>query len=168
MVTAPRTTTAADPAPSSLDAGRLLFGLGGLVLLVSLFLDWYGADRESVSAWTAFEIVDLLLATIALAALAWVLAELSGRRVPDLSQAMAMGIAVATLAIVVVNLIDPPPALFGGDPDVGAWMALGAAIAMTIGALMGSTAISITVARRERPAARAVDPDAETRTFGPP
>ena len=153
-------------APSTLDAGRLLFGLGGLVLLVSTFLNWYGSGSDAVSAWTAFELADLVLATIGLAALASALAQLSSRRrLPEVAPAATTGLALVALAIVVANLIDPPPALFGSDLEVGAWLALGATVVMAIGGLLGTTAISITVARRERPAKAAVDPDAETRTF---
>ena len=162
MVSAPEPGT--QPA-SSLDAGRLLFGLGGIVLLVSLFLDWYGDDIDAVSAWTAFEIVDLLLATIALAALAWAAGEMAPRRVPRVYPGAAGSIAVAALAMVVVSLIDPPPALFNADPKVGAWMALGATLAMLVGAFLSTTAVSITVARRDSARTVVADPDAETETY---
>ena len=45
-----------------IEAGPVLVGLGALVLLVSLFLDWYEPD---VTAWEAFEVLDLLLAALA-------------------------------------------------------------------------------------------------------
>ena len=47
------------------DIGPLIVAVGSLVLLVSLFLDWYGGE----TAWGAFEVADVLIAALALAAL---------------------------------------------------------------------------------------------------
>ena len=48
------------------EAGAAVAAVGALLLLVSLFLDWYGDGREGYSAWTLFELIDLVLAAIAL------------------------------------------------------------------------------------------------------
>jgi len=66
-----------------LDGRRLLAGLGALALLISLFLDWYGqrhpigssggAPDVGITAWTSFELIDILFAALALATLAWVI-----------------------------------------------------------------------------------------------
>ena len=47
------------------DIGPLLVALGALVLLVGLFLDWYGG----VNAWNSFELADVVLAALAAAGL---------------------------------------------------------------------------------------------------
>ena len=39
------------------EVGPILVALGAVVLLVSLFLDWYG----SLTAWDAFEVVEVPL-----------------------------------------------------------------------------------------------------------
>ena len=49
-----------------IEAGPVLVGLGALVLLVSLFLDWY---QPAVTAWESFEVLDLLLAALGIEAL---------------------------------------------------------------------------------------------------
>ena len=49
-----------------IEAGPVLVGLGALVMLVSVFLDWY---EPNITAWQAFEVLDLLLAALSLAAL---------------------------------------------------------------------------------------------------
>ena len=49
-----------------IEAGPVLVGLGALLLLVSVFLDWY---EPNVTAWQAFEVLDLLMAALSLAAL---------------------------------------------------------------------------------------------------
>ena len=43
----------------------MLVALGAAVLLVSLFLEWYG----TLTAWEAFEVVEVLLAVLAIVAL---------------------------------------------------------------------------------------------------
>ena len=43
------------------DIGPLIVAVGSLVLLVSLFLDWYGDQ----TAWGAFEVADVLIAALA-------------------------------------------------------------------------------------------------------
>src|SRR3954451_7424118 len=47
-----------------------LTGLGGLVLLASLFLPWYSLDGVSATGWESFSVIDLLLAVAALCAIA--------------------------------------------------------------------------------------------------
>ena len=44
--------------PERINGGQALVVVAAIGLIVSLFLDWYA---PGVSAWTAFEIVDLLL-----------------------------------------------------------------------------------------------------------
>ena len=38
------------------EVGPILIAIGAIVLLVSLFLDWYG----SLTAWDAFEVVEVI------------------------------------------------------------------------------------------------------------
>ena len=54
------------------EVGPILVALGAIVLLVSLFLDWYG----SLTAWDAFEVVEVLLAALAVTALVIALGQL--------------------------------------------------------------------------------------------
>ena len=58
------------------EVGPILVALGALVLLVSLFLDWYGA----LTAWEAFEVVEVLLGSLAVTALVIAV----GQLMPDL------------------------------------------------------------------------------------
>ena len=53
-------------APRSLEGGILLIGAGAILLLVSLFLEWY---QPGVDAWEIFEVWDLVLAVLAIVAL---------------------------------------------------------------------------------------------------
>jgi peptidoglycan/LPS O-acetylase OafA/YrhL len=152
-----------------LDGGRIIMALGAIVLLVSLFLNWYGSPGgDGVSAWTAFEIVDLLLALIALGLLVAALGDLAPPgRLPELGTAVGAGLAVAALALVVVSLINEPPAVFGASLEIGAWLAFGAAVVIVLGTVLSSARISVTIGARERPRA-GTHPDAETQTFRQP
>jgi hypothetical protein len=130
-----------------LEAGPLLVTLGALLLLVSLFLAWFDSD---ITAWEAFEVWDLVLSVLALGAIAAGMGlttqdvELTDRR---LLPAGVLAVAV----IVASQIIDPPPAAAGLDPDTGAWIALGAALVMCAGALLtfGRVRLAVTVEERE-------------------
>jgi peptidoglycan/LPS O-acetylase OafA/YrhL len=136
--------TAGTPTPArTLEAGALLIGLGAALLLVSLFLEWYqpGAD-----AWDVFEVWDLVLAVLAIGALVAVASRLGFG--PPRPASWLVGPACAALVIVVYALLDPPPAAAGlldGDPSTGLWLALAAAILMTIGAVLSVARVSVAI-----------------------
>ena len=128
------------------EVGPVLVALGALVLLVSLFLDWYGA----LTAWEAFEVVEVLLG--ALAVLALVIAV--GQLMPDLEYVERRWLPAVVLAIAVLvaaEIIDPPPAAGGEDPTTGAWLAFGAALVMFIGTVLtfGRVRFAVSVEGRE-------------------
>ena len=107
-----------------LEAGPLLVTLGALLLLVSLFLNWYTGE---ITAWEAFEVWDLVLFVLALGAIAAGLG-LTTQDV-DLVDRRLLPVGVVVVAVIVASqIIDPPPAAAGQDPDTGAWLALGAAL----------------------------------------
>src|SRR5919108_678012 len=128
--------------------GPLVALCGAVILIVSLFLDWY----ESLTGWTVFEIVDLVLVGLAL----WTIFSLAGAfGIAKTSNPVAALIgAVVTLVIVVTQIINDPPAVAGGGPDkdVGIWLALGGAGLMVVGAALATTHISLAVETRQRQA----------------
>jgi hypothetical protein len=130
-----------------LEAGPLLVALGALLLLVSLFLTWFTGD---ISAWEAFEVWDIVLFVLALGSIAAGLG-LTTQEV-DLVDRRFLPIAVAAVAVIVGSqIIDPPPAAAGQDPDTGAWLALGGALVMCIGAVLtfGRVHLAFTVEGRD-------------------
>ena len=127
------------------EVGPILVALGAIVLLVSLFLDWYG----SLTAWDAFEVVEVLLAALAVTALVIAL----GQLVPDIEyvdRRYLPVVVLATAVLVAAEIINPPPAAGGQDPAIGAWMAFGAAVVMFIGAVLtfGRVRFSLSVEGR--------------------
>ena len=123
------------------DAGTGLVALGAVLLLVSLFVDWYD---PSGTAWAVFEVVDILLALAAVACLVAVVP-----RYAALQRAVPV-IAFVALFIVAVQLIQPPPAAAGDQLKAGAWLALAATALMAAGATLSAASISVTVDVRQR------------------
>jgi hypothetical protein len=131
--------------------GPLVGTLGSALLAVSLFLDWW----DGVTAFTAFEVLDLVLLALASGTAAALLAEaglplprspLSGRALP---------LAALALLIVLTQIVNDPPLVLGGSgPDhaTGIWLGLGGAVLMTAGALVTGSKISLAVDVRRRDA----------------
>jgi hypothetical protein len=126
----------------SIEAGMLLIGAGALLLLVSLFLEWY---QPGIDAWEIFEVWDLVLAVLAIVALVAVASRLGFG--PPRPSSWLIGPAIAGLVIVLYLLINPPPLTpdIDGDPSTGLWLALAATILMTAGALLSVARISVAI-----------------------
>jgi hypothetical protein len=131
-----------------LEAGPLLVTLGALLLLVSLFLAWFTPE---IAAWEAFEVWDLVLFVLALSSIAAGLGLTT--QDADLVDRRFLPAAVTAVAVIVASqIIDPPPAAAGQDPDIGAWLALGGALVMCLGAVLtfGRVHLALTVEGRDQ------------------
>jgi hypothetical protein len=133
-----------------IDAGSALAALGAALLLVSLFIRWFDPGG---TAWQVFEIVDLVLAGIAVAVLAGTLGRFDPAGEPP---RWLLGVSAAALAVVAVQLIDQPPAARGSAIATGGWLALAATAVMAIGAGLSRSSVSITVDVRQRDLRRRV------------
>jgi hypothetical protein len=135
-------------------------------MLVSVFLDWY---EPNVTAWQAFEVLDLLLAALSLAALVAVVGTVRPDAAVIERQQLPL-IVVAALVIVASQILDPPPGI-SGDPLIGAWLALAAALVMCVGAVLtlGRVSFALEVEGRDtRRRVSAVDHRTDpTTTEGP-
>jgi len=133
---------AAPNTARTIEAGMLLIGLGAILLLVSLFLEWY---QPGIEAWDVFEVWDLVLALLAVTAIVAVVSRLGFG--PHRPAPWLVVPAVAALIVVLYAIVDPPPATAGldGDPGTGLWLALAAAILMAAGALLSVARISIAI-----------------------
>ena len=135
------------------DIGPFVLALGALLLLVALFLEWYG----QLTAWDAFELTDVLLAALAVAAVSGAV----GLLTPDadyVDKRLLPWIVGATFVLVLAALLNPPPAAGGQDLGTGAWLGFGGAILMVLGTVLSLTKVSFNVAvegrdRRRRVAA---------------
>lgn len=132
--------------------GPLIGLLGAVLLLVSLFLNWW----DGATAFTVFEVLDLLLALLAIGA-AMSLAEAAGARMPAgvaLGAAVALPLGLLALLIVFSQIVNDPPAIAGSDRghDLGIWLALGGALLIVAGSLLSVARVSLALdlERRER------------------
>jgi hypothetical protein len=120
------------------DAGAGLVAVGAVLLLVSLFIDWY---KPGGDAWQVFESLDLILAAAGVCGLLALAPRLAAG---GLGRALPI-ITAAAFVIVAVQLLDPPPLASDSDLGTGAWLALAATALMAGGALLGAASISVTV-----------------------
>jgi hypothetical protein len=145
--------------------GELVAGASGLVLLLAMFLPWYGVDSSArlpgtervvtvsggdVNAWEAFAGIDLVLAIAAALAIAVLLVGLEREPPAGLALAAVAG-AMAAALLIVLRLIDAPEIAIDRAADtaydigrrLGAFLALlsTAGIAWGAGALVTARAV---------------------------
>jgi hypothetical protein len=130
--------------PERVNAGRILGAAGAVALLVSLFIDWYEPGQ---SAWDVFEVLDLVLAAIALASLVAIVPAASHGRLAA-SRLPALG-AVA-LVIVIASLLNHPPPAADRSPEAGLWVALAGATLIALGSALDTTRVSVVITLRRR------------------
>jgi hypothetical protein len=139
--------------PERLDTGAIAAAAGAVLLVVSLFLHWF---KPAMTGWDAFELLDLLLAVIALVTLAGVLPAVTGRGdegAPVRAEWLPW-LGLAALLIVVETLVDHPPAAEGRSVAAGAWVALAGAALLGAGGLLRVARVSLVITLRSpRPAA---------------
>ena len=111
---------------SKLRPADIVAGVGGLALLIALFLPWY----DDLSAWQAFSVVDILLALAALLAVALpdVTALASGPAKPVAFAVLSSVGSILALLLVLWRLVDAPADHLG--LRYGAWIGLAAALTM--------------------------------------
>ena len=163
--------------PKRINGGIALVVLGAVALIVSLFLHWYEPNR---SAWTVFEVWDVVLAGIGVASILAVV-PIHRRDLPDehlVPQRWLPFLAGAALVIVVVSLVNNPPAARGAGLQVGAWLAFGAAVVLAAGAILSRARVSLVITPRApgeprptpappEPPEPGIDPDTATQTLPP-
>jgi len=161
--------------PSRLTQGQKIAAASGLVLLVSLWLSWYGIDLGQVggaigagldlsaNAWQAFGLLDLLLFITAVAAIAFAALAANGRRV-DLPVAPAQvvaGLAALATLLVVYRIINAPGPDGAIGVEFGAFIGLLSAAGVTFGAwraMQEGTAPAAAAPPAATPAPPAADP----------
>jgi hypothetical protein len=145
-------------------------GVGGLLLLVSLFLPWYGFESDiaqlslpGVNGWQAFTVFDVVLALLALPAIAVPIVSWTARGPAKPIAVAVIASAIGWLAVLLAafRLADPPGPNEFVEARYGAWLALAGALIGWIGSWMSlrdeSTpgAVAPDVPRRPAPPATA-------------
>jgi hypothetical protein len=116
----------------------LVGAIGGLGLLVASFLPWYSVGEDNVTAWQAFSVTDIVLAAAAVIGMsiaACVLLRISVSY-PVAGSSVAAGFGALAAVLIVIRMINQPGA-GGSSLEIGAWLGLASAIAITVGGYMG-------------------------------
>jgi hypothetical protein len=102
---------------SRLTSGDISAGVGGIVLLISLWLPWYGVSvsvsgfsaSEDASGWEVFSTIDIILFLIAVAAIALVALKAAGRLPEDVPVPLVLlGLGGLAVLLILFRLIDTP------------------------------------------------------------
>jgi hypothetical protein len=115
--------------------GEWIAGAGGLALLAAMFLHWYGAGPFEVTAWQAFDVLDVVLALLALVPLGLVFTQAT-RTSPSIPVALSvltmLAGALAALLILYRILNQPGPNDLV-EVQAGAWLGFVAAAVIAAG-----------------------------------
>jgi hypothetical protein len=114
---------------SRLTPADMIAGVGGIVLLISLWLPWYGVSvdvagfsaSESASGWEVMSLIDIILFLCAVVAIGVVAAKAAGALPPDVPAALVLFAAGAlAFLLCVFRLIDiPAPGDVPDEVDLG-------------------------------------------------
>ncbi len=90
--------------------GDWITGLGGLVLLVSLWTPWYAVSDGDLSAWSAFGLIDLWLLLTALLAIAVPIATAlkDSPAVPVALDVITWAVALMATILVLIRVLAEP------------------------------------------------------------
>ena len=136
-----------DTRETHLPIGPLIAAIGAVLLIVSLFIDWY----DGLTGYTVFEFIDLLLTGLALAALFALASAIGAVRTP-VRPGLLLGVGLLALIVVLSQVVNDPPAVAGPngrDQATGIWLALGGAALMVAGAVLSTARIAIAVEPRD-------------------
>jgi hypothetical protein len=118
-----------------LRVGEWIVGACGLLLLVALFLPWYG--EPSKTAWEAFTVLDVVFLLLALAALAVpiVTATQPVPAMPLATESLTALFGVIGLVLVLIRVLNLPGDATGRD--IGLWLGLVAVFGIVAGGMVG-------------------------------
>jgi hypothetical protein len=125
--------------PRQIGQGRLIAGLGGLLLFGFLFLPWFSAGGVNESGWEGQSSTDIYMLITAMVAVAAALPGTRAMLVPGVTMSGAATLlgGVATVLLIWLSFIDVPS---GEGREVGIYLALVAAILIAVGGFMSAGA----------------------------
>jgi hypothetical protein len=137
---------AAAPKPTRLSYGAVAAGIGGAVLLISLFLPWYSYSgyysSGSQSGWESAKFIDIVLLVISGVAIGFAVLELMRRQV-RLPFGLPRGLQVAGI---VATTITVTAIIEASNQSFGLFLATLAALSILAGGVFAERAPNRTVA----------------------
>jgi uncharacterized membrane protein len=115
--------------------GEWIAGAGGVALLAAMFLHWYGAGPFEVTAWQAFDVLDVVLALLALVPLGLVVTHAT-RPSPSLPVAFSVCTMLAgalAALLILYRIVNQPGPNDVVEVEAGAWLGFVAAIVIASG-----------------------------------
>jgi hypothetical protein len=117
--------------------GDAIAGAGGLALILSLFLDWYGLGARALgaSAWEAFSVLDVVLVLLTLVPLGLVATQAT-RDSPSVPVAFSVFATVAGMLaalLILYRIVNQPGPNDVVTVELGAWVGLAASVAIAAG-----------------------------------
>jgi hypothetical protein len=115
--------------------GEWIAGAGGVALLAAMFLHWYGAGPFEATAWQAFDVLDVVLALLALVPLGLVVTQAT-RLSPSIPVALSV---LTTLAgglaglLILYRIVNQPGPNDVVQVQAGAWLGFVAALVIAGG-----------------------------------
>jgi ABC-type xylose transport system permease subunit len=142
---------------------------GGVALIVSLFLPWYGAGGETANGWQSLTVIDVVLCICALFGIAqWFFtAQQPTPAVPLGAAGLSAWTGLLAILLTVIRLIDAPADGLG--VEYGVYVALIASIALFAGAWrsLGDERIRMPDGRWSRPAGGEIAAGVEVKPLRP-
>lgn len=136
---------------SRVRTGEMIAGVSGIALFIFMFFKWFGIDApdvtlpqgvagvevDSVTAWQAFDFIDviLLLAVIAAVGLMLLSAAQANVNLPVAASAITAGLGILATLLVLYRIIDPPELAAGFDTTrkIGVFLGLIASAGIAVG-----------------------------------
>jgi hypothetical protein len=140
-----------------LSRGEQIAGIAAVLLLIDMFLNWYGANLNDqlsqaakrfgvdthVNAWQAFSTTDILIFVACVVTLVMVGVQVMGNQVPVSLPMIAAALGGLTTLIILWRIVNQPGDNDLVNVDYGAYLGLLLAGAMTYGAIQAGDGLQM-------------------------
>ena len=140
-----------------LSRGEQIAGIAAVLLLIDMFLNWYGANLNDqlsqaakrfgvdthVNAWQAFSTTDILIFVACVVTLIMVGVQVMGSQVPVSLPMVAAALGGLTTLIILWRIVNQPGDNDLVNVDYGAYIGLALAGAMTYGAIQSGEGLEM-------------------------
>src|SRR4051794_35579654 len=118
---------------SRLGRGEMIATASALVLLIVMFIDWFGGDYfGGINAWQAFDFINLILFLTIVVTLVGALFTATAQSVntPVAISAITTVLGIFCVLLILFRILDPPGDL---DREIGVFLGLIASVGIVLG-----------------------------------